>query len=65
MVQAFLAVLAFILLLRAFAAALTAIMHGEANATSALMARSCGTFDEYQKNREPMLNVMHRVQATA
>jgi len=44
---------------RAMAAVITAIMHGEANATSALMASTCGPFDEFAKNREPMLKVMH------
>ncbi len=44
---------------RAMAAVITSIMHGEANATSALIARTCGTFEEFAKNREPMLQVMH------
>jgi len=52
---------------RAMAAVITAIMHGEANAMSALMASTCGPFDEFAKNREPMLKVMqmHREAARA
>jgi ribonucleotide reductase alpha subunit len=44
---------------RAYAAVLTALMHGEANRQSAIMARDCGSpFPDYEMNREPMLNVM-------
>jgi ribonucleoside-diphosphate reductase alpha chain len=52
---------------RALAAALTAIMTGEAYATSAEIAASKGTFEEFAPNREPMLRVMgmHRDAAYA
>lgn len=43
---------------RAIAGALTAILTGEAYATSALMADVFGPFAEFEKNREPMLRVM-------
>ncbi len=49
---------------RAFAAAVTAIMHGAAYAQSAAVARDHGgPFAGYEKNREPFLRVMrkHRV----
>ncbi|MDW8103672.1 MAG: LAGLIDADG family homing endonuclease [Armatimonadota bacterium] len=48
---------------RAYAAAITAIMTGEAYRQSAIIARDCGgPFPGYAKNREPMLEVirMHR-----
>ena len=45
---------------RAYAAALTAIMGGEAYATSAEIAAVKGTFAEYARNREPMLGVIAR-----
>ncbi|HQP34056.1 MAG TPA: vitamin B12-dependent ribonucleotide reductase, partial [Polyangiaceae bacterium] len=50
---------------RAIASAITAIMTGEAYATSADIARMKGPFDEFPKNREPMLRVMrmHRDEA--
>ena len=44
---------------RAIAASLTAIMCGQAYATSAEMAASKGAFAGYAKNREPMLRVMN------
>lgn len=45
---------------RAYAAVLTAIMHGEANRQSAIIARDCGaTFPDHEINREPMMKVMH------
>jgi ribonucleoside-diphosphate reductase alpha chain len=52
---------------RALAASLTAIMTGEAYATSAEIARAKGTFEAFQENREPMLRVMgmHRDAAYA
>ena len=52
---------------RAMAAAVTAVMHGEALATSAKIARSKGTFEEFDKNRDAMLQVMemHREAAYA
>ena len=44
---------------RAYAAVLTAIMHGEAYRQSAIIARDCGApFPGYALNREPMLEVM-------
>ncbi len=49
---------------RDYAATITAIMHGEANAQSARVARDCGgTFSGYEKNREPMLRVMRKHRA--
>ncbi|MCU0693136.1 MAG: vitamin B12-dependent ribonucleotide reductase, partial [Polyangiaceae bacterium] len=52
---------------RAVAAALTAIMTGEAYATSAEIAAAKSPFDEFAKNRDPMLRVMrmHRDAAYA
>jgi ribonucleoside-diphosphate reductase alpha chain len=43
---------------RAVAAAITAIMTGEAYARSAELARALGPFPEFDKNREPMLRVI-------
>lgn len=44
---------------RAYAAVLTAIMHGEAYRQSAVIARDCGApFPGFELNREPMLEVM-------
>ncbi|OYT74021.1 MAG: ribonucleoside-diphosphate reductase, adenosylcobalamin-dependent [Armatimonadetes bacterium CP1_7O] len=44
---------------RAYAAAITALMHGEAYRQSALIARDCGgPFPAFELNREPMLEVM-------
>lgn len=48
---------------RAYAAAITAVMTGEAYRQSAIIARDCGgPFPGYVRNREPMLDVirMHR-----
>lgn len=45
---------------RAWAAALSAIMTGTAYATSAEEAGILGTFEEYEKNREPMLRVINK-----
>jgi len=52
---------------RAISAAITAIMCGQAYATSASMAASKGPFNGFAKNREPMLRVMgmHRDAAYA
>ena len=49
---------------RALAAALTAVMTGEAYAQSARMAERVGSFAEYPPNREPFLRVIkkHRAQ---
>src|SRR5689334_19625077 len=38
--------------------AVTAMLHGAANLTSAELAEAVGAFDEYEKNAEPMLRVM-------
>jgi ribonucleoside-diphosphate reductase alpha chain len=38
--------------------AVTAMLHGAANLTSAELAEAVGPFDEYEKNAEPMLRVM-------
>jgi ribonucleoside-diphosphate reductase alpha chain len=48
---------------RAFAAAITALMHGEANLQSARMAEQLGAFPGYAENREPMLAVMEKHRA--
>jgi len=50
---------------RAWAAAVTAIMTGTAYAVSAELAAMKGAFEEFEKNKEPMLNViaMHREHA--
>jgi ribonucleoside-diphosphate reductase alpha chain len=47
---------------RNFAATVTALMHGQAYLTSARLAAAVGPFPHYEKNREPMLEViaMHR-----
>jgi ribonucleoside-diphosphate reductase alpha chain len=52
---------------RALAAAITAIMHGQAYLTSAEHAAHMGAFDGFAVNREPMLGVMemHRDAALA
>ena len=52
---------------RAWAAAITALMTGHCYATSAKIAARVGPFEEYAKNREPMLRVMgkHRDAAHA
>jgi ribonucleoside-diphosphate reductase alpha chain len=43
---------------RAIAASLTALMTGKVYETSTEMAESLGTFEEYEKNKESMLEVM-------
>jgi ribonucleoside-diphosphate reductase alpha chain len=45
---------------RAYAAAVTAIMHGEAYAQSARIAGAMGPFAGYAKNAEPMLRVIDK-----
>ncbi len=52
---------------RSLAAAITAIMHGQAYLTSAEHAAHVGAFDGFAVNREPMLRVMemHRDAASA
>ncbi len=48
---------------RAYAASITAIMHGEANLQSAKIAEQIGPFPGFSINREPMLRVMKKHQA--
>jgi ribonucleoside-diphosphate reductase alpha chain len=48
---------------RATAAAITAIMTGQAYRTSAELASRVGTFTEYMKNRDPFLRVMNKHRA--
>ncbi len=43
---------------RAYAGVITAMMTGEANAMSANIAKTKGPFAGFEKNREPMLNVI-------
>jgi ribonucleoside-diphosphate reductase alpha chain len=45
---------------RAYAAAVTALMHGEAYAQSARVASAMGPFAGYEKNAEPMLRVIDK-----
>jgi ribonucleoside-diphosphate reductase alpha chain len=45
---------------RAYAAAITSLMSGEAYKQSALVAKEMGPFKGYANNREPMLNVMQK-----
>lgn len=45
---------------RAIGGAITAIMCGDAYATSAELASLMGTFNGFEKNREPMLKVMNK-----
>jgi ribonucleoside-diphosphate reductase alpha chain len=45
---------------RAFAAAVTALMHGEAYAQSARLASAIGPFAGYERNDEPMLRVVDK-----
>src|SRR5216684_6512930 len=45
---------------RAYAAAVTALMHGEAYAQSARIAAAMGPFAGYAKNTEPMLRVIDK-----
>jgi ribonucleoside-diphosphate reductase alpha chain len=45
---------------RAYAAAVTALMHGEAYAQSARIAAAMGSFAAFQKNAEPMLKVIDK-----
>ena len=45
---------------RTYAGAITAIMHGEAYHTSALIAHDVGAFSEFSLNREPMLAVIKK-----
>ncbi|HCA80601.1 MAG TPA: vitamin B12-dependent ribonucleotide reductase [Bacteroidetes bacterium] len=45
---------------RSYAAAITSLMSGEAYKQSALVAKEMGPFKYFEKNREPMLNVMQK-----
>ena len=45
---------------RSYAAAITSLMCGEAYKQSALIAKEMGPFKYFEKNREPMLNVMQK-----
>ena len=47
---------------RAMAATLTALMTGQAYLSSAVLASAAGPFEEYQKNRDPMLKVIQKHQ---
>jgi ribonucleoside-diphosphate reductase alpha chain len=48
---------------RAYAAAITALMHGEANLQSARLAEQIGAFPKFEPNRNAMHNVMLRHRA--
>ncbi len=48
---------------RAYAGAITALMHGQANLQSAHIAEQIGAFPGYDLNREPMLRVMNKHRA--
>jgi ribonucleoside-diphosphate reductase alpha chain len=50
---------------RSWCGAITAIMHGEAFATSAEIASVKGAFAGFEKNREPMLKVMEQHRTAA
>ena len=50
---------------RSIAAALTAILHCHAFAVSAEMSKAVEPFAGYEKNKEPMLRVMHKHQKAA
>ena len=43
---------------RGVCGAITSLLHGAANLTSAELAEAVGTFEEYDKNDEPMMRVM-------
>jgi len=43
---------------RGLCGAITALLHGAACHTSSELAAAMGSFDDYEKNREPMLHVM-------
>jgi len=45
---------------RAFAAAVTALLHGEAYRMSAIIAADRGPFEEYERNAAPMMAVMEK-----
>ncbi len=45
---------------RAMAAVLTSIMTGQAYLSSSILASAVGPFPEFEKNRDPMINVMEK-----
>ena len=45
---------------RAMAATVTALMTGQAYLSSAILASAVGPFEEFEKNKEPMLGVMRK-----
>ena len=44
---------------RGVCGAMTSLLHGAANLASAELAEAVGPFDQFDKNRDPMLRVMH------
>lgn len=48
---------------RAMAASLTALMTGQSYLSSAILASAVGAFDEYEKNKIPMMKVMEKHRA--
>jgi ribonucleoside-diphosphate reductase alpha chain len=48
---------------RGVCGAITSLMHGTANLTSVELAEAVGTFDEYEPNHEPFINVMRMHQS--
>lgn len=50
---------------RAWAGAITSLMSGEAYRFSSVVAKRMGTFESYEMNREPMLNVIKMHQAAS
>ena len=50
---------------RSYAAAITAVMTGQAYLTSSELAQVMGPFEEYPKNREPMLRVIQKHRSAA
>lgn len=50
---------------RQYAGAITSLMTGQAYLTSSELARVAGPFEEYEKNREPMLRVIQKHRTAA
>jgi ribonucleoside-diphosphate reductase alpha chain len=50
---------------RSYAAAITSLMTGQAYLTSSELAEAIGPFEEYHKNREPMLRVIQKHRSAA
>ncbi|MEQ8838919.1 MAG: vitamin B12-dependent ribonucleotide reductase, partial [Lacipirellulaceae bacterium] len=44
---------------RGVCGAITSLLHGQANLTSAELAEAVGPFEAFEENRDPMLRVMH------